>query len=227
MALLTSAPYQNGGNELVLLLVPPQARRVLDVGCGAGDNARRLKSERPSIDIVGVTNNDNEAHLAAPFMSRVHVLDVENELPVDWGDPFDLIIFSHFLEHLRDPCAVIRRILPSLTENGLVLIVVPNTLNWRTRFEFFRGRFNYTQTGILDRTHLRFFTFQTAASELVEPIDELVLVGRTAKGSAPLGLLRRRLLTGWISAQIDSAAVNLAPNLFAGEVALLAQRRHC
>lgn len=108
-----------------------------------------------------------------------------------------------------------------------MIIVVPNTLNWRTRFEFLSGRFNYTQTGILDRTHLRFFTCKTAAMELVEPIDELVLVGRTARGAAPLGLLRRRLLTGWMNAQIDSLAVNLAPNLFGSEVALLAQRRQC
>lgn len=97
MALLTSASYQNNGNELVLLLVPPQACRVLDVGCGAGNNARRLKSKRPSVDIVEVTNNAAEANLAAPFTSRVHVLDIEDELPVDWGEPFDLMIFSHVL----------------------------------------------------------------------------------------------------------------------------------
>lgn len=221
---MIAAPYLNAGNDLVLSLVPADARSILDIGCGAGDNARRLKAARPELKIVGITHNREEALLAAPHMSATHVLDVENDIAVDIGGPYDLLIFSHVLEHMRDPVSVIRRFLPYLAASGHVLIAVPNTLEWRTRLGFLRGRFDYTDQGVLDRTHLRFFTFWTAASELVAPIPELRLVTRKGRGALPLGRLRRRLLPARFNAALDGAAVGRFPNVFSGEVALLARR---
>jgi len=105
-----------------------------------------------------------------------------------------------------------------------VLIAVPNTLEWRTRLRFLRGQFDYADSGILDRTHLRFFTWQTAARELVEPLPELRLLKRKGRGVLPLGRLRRRLLPGRLLRALDEAAVRRFPNILAGEVALLAKR---
>ncbi len=218
-----AAPYVNSGNDLVLSLVPADARHILDIGCGGGDNARRLKETRPGIRIVGITHSAEEAELAAPFMAGVHVLDIERDLATDLGGPFDLLMLSHVLEHTRDPVAVLRRFLPLLAEGGHVLIAVPNTLEWRTRMRFLGGKFQYADHGILDRTHLRFFTYETAARELVEPVSELTLIARQGRGALPFGRLRRRLLPAGLRNVLDEAAVRRLPNVFAGEVALLAR----
>jgi SAM-dependent methyltransferase len=162
--------------------------------------------------------------MAAPFMAATHVIDIERDLDRDLGGPFDLLVFSHVLEHTRNPVDVLRRFLPMLNPRGHVLIAVPNTLEWRTRMCFLRGDFLYADSGILDRTHLRFFTYQTAAKELVEPLPELTLLVRKARGSLPFGRLRRRLLPDHLLKSMDNTAVRCFPNLFAGEVALLAKR---
>jgi SAM-dependent methyltransferase len=220
-----AAPYINAGNDLVLSLVPADAGRILDVGCGAGDNARRLKQAKPDRHIVGITHSRDESEMASPFMAALHIIDIERDLETDLGGPFDLLLFSHVLEHTRDPLEVLRRFLPLLAEGGHVLIAVPNTLEWRTRLRFLRGQFNYADSGILDRTHLRFFTYQTAARELLEPLPELRLVTRKGRGALPFGRLRRRLLPGGLLRALDEAAVRRFPNILAGEVALLARRR--
>lgn len=219
-----AAPYKNSGNELAVSLIPTEARSVLDVGCGAGDNARCLAAVKPGIHVVGITHSAEEAVMAAPFLAAAHVLDIEKEIETDIGGPYDLLLFSHVLEHVRDPLAVIRRFLPWLADDGQVLIVVPNTLEWRTRISFMRGDFQYAEHGILDRTHLRFFTYNTAAAELIEPLSELTLVTRRGRGAAPFGRLRRRLLPDKLRSAIDEMAVRRYPNVFAGEVALLARR---
>lgn len=220
-----AAPYVNAGNPLVLSLVPVGARRILDVGCGGGDNARCLMASGRDLHIVGITHSPEEARMAAAHMAAVHVLDIEREISVDLDGPADLIIFSHVLEHMRDPVAVVSRFLPYLSGDGHVLIAVPNTLEWRTRLGFLFGRFRYAEHGILDRTHLRFFTYDTAASELVDPVPGLNLVTRKGRGALPFGRLRSRVLPGRLSRAADEAAVRWFPNLFAGEVALLAVRR--
>lgn len=225
MASLIAAPYQNAGNELVLSMVPPAARSILDVGCGAGDNARRIRETRPEVRIVGITHSEEEAVLAAPHFEKIIVGDLE-QLDIDRLDgTFDLLILSHVLEHLRDPVQVIRRLLPLLAPAGHVLVAVPNTLEWRSRLALMRGRFDYAAHGIFDRTHLRFFTFNSAPRELFAPIPELVLIDRRGSGAAPLGPLRRRLLPERARVRIDTLAVAHYPNLFARETAMLARRR--
>ena len=220
------APYVNAGNPLVLSMVPEGARRVLDVGCGGGDNARHLRVAHPCIEVVGLTHSAEEADIAAPHMEAVHVIDLEHGLTdaamADWGAPFDLLLFSHVLEHLIDPVAVLRRCLTRLSPGGHVLIAVPNVLEWRTRMQFLRGQFVYADHGIMDRTHMRFFTYQTAHAELVSCIEGLDLLDRRGRGSAPLGPLRRIGPARSLCAALDRVCVSRWPNFCARETVMLA-----
>lgn len=222
-----AAPYVNAGNPLVLSMVPAGIRRVLDVGCGGGDNARHLRAMHPGIAVVGLTHSAEEAAIAAPHMDAVHVIDLERGLSdaamADWGAPFDLLLFSHVLEHLIDPVAVLRRCLTRLEPGGYVLIAVPNVLEWRTRMHFLRGHFVYADHGILDRTHMRFFTYHTAPAELIAPVEGLNLLDRRGRGSAPLGPLRRFGAARGLCTALDQAGVTRWPNFCSRETVMLAR----
>lgn len=222
-----AAPYVNEGNDVVLSLLPANVRRILDVGCGGGDNARHIRAAHPGVEIVGLTHSLDEVEIACSHMDAIHVIDLDHGLTDgalnEWGEPFDLLLFSHVLEHTIDPLAVLKRCLTRLQPGGHVVIAVPNVLEWRTRMKFLLGSFVYTEHGILDRTHMRFFTYETAPAELVTPIKGLVLVQRRARGSVPLGLLRRLSLANPLCRAIDHAGLSWRPNLFSREAAMLAR----
>jgi 2-polyprenyl-3-methyl-5-hydroxy-6-metoxy-1,4-benzoquinol methylase len=198
--------YTNAGNPLAVALTPVDAGAVLDVGCGAGDNSRLLKQRNPALRIVGVTHSAAEAELAHAACDQVHVGDITNLDPTTLGGPFDTLLFSHVLEHVADPVNVLRRLLPTLKTKGSIVILVPNVLQWRVRLEFLRGRFEYADHGVLDRTHLRFYTPRTIVRELIAPIRDLHLVQTQLIGSFPLGPLRYGLLPKSLRAGIDRAA---------------------
>lgn len=222
-----AAPYVNAGNDVVLSLVPAGVRRILDVGCGGGDNARHLRATHPGVEIVGLTHSEEEADIARPNMDAIHVVDLDRGLTdaalEAWGASFDLLLFSHVLEHLLDPLATLQRCLTRLQPGRHVVIAVPNVLEWRTRIKFLHGSFVYTQHGILDRTHMRFFTYETAPAELVAPVEGLTLLDQRPRGSVPLGPLRRIGAARPLWSAVDRAGLRWRPNLFSREVAMLAR----
>lgn len=149
--------------ELVRRLSPPG--RVLDVACGEGFAARDLI--RYGFQVCGVDNDPTALEKAALYYQQTILADVENDLPALDGQ-FEVIIFADILEHLADPAAVLARFTALLAPGGLVVVSVPNVAHWYVRLNLLRGRFDYGQRGILDRTHLRFFTLRTARRFLEE-----------------------------------------------------------
>lgn len=217
--------YANEGNPFVAGLVPRDARRLLDIGCGCGDTGALLKHSRAGLWIEGITFNPLEADKAAAVLDRVHMLDIERDLPSDLG-AFDCLIFSHVLEHVRHPAEVLERFLPHLAADGTLVIAVPNIVEWRTRLRLLRGDFAYAEDGILDRTHLRFFTFDTLERELLTPEVRARLrnVTKIGQGSVPLGPLRRLPFMRDIARAADSFGAVTFPNLFAQQIAIVARK---
>jgi SAM-dependent methyltransferase len=218
--------YQNEGNLLLLSMLSPEVRTILDVGCGAGDNARLIGELAPNdTEIVGITLSPQEAVLAAKQMAEVHVADLDTSDLSFLGERyFDAIILSHVLEHLKDPVEVLRKIVRHLRIGGQMLIAVPNVLEYRNRLRFLIGRFEYEDSGIMDCTHLRFFTWHTADRYLINPIKELQIMHKVPEGAVPLWILRRRLLPVSISRLIDELWVRLLPNLFSWQIVISARR---
>ncbi len=217
--------YENRGNWPLVELLGTGCQRVLDVGCGAGDNAALVKARYPGCRVFGITHGAAEADVARRHLEQCWVFDIEGELPEELAArTFDTLMFSHVLEHLRDPALVLSRFTPLLEAGGAVLIAVPNVLSWRQRVQFLQGRFEYEPSGVLDDTHLRFFTYFTADHYLLGQSPELQLRAKQVTGSVPLCWLRRHLLPNEWSLAIDSWGCRHWPNLFGGQILLKATK---
>jgi SAM-dependent methyltransferase len=135
---------------------------------------------------------------------------------------FDAVVLSHVLEHLSDPATVLRRFSKLLLQGGCAIIAVPNALSWAMRWQFIRGDFEYKSDGVLDDTHLRFFTYLTADRYLLAKSPDLRLVSKSVTGGVPQWWLRRYLLPKSWSTHIDVLGCRVWPNLFGDQVLLKA-----
>jgi 2-polyprenyl-3-methyl-5-hydroxy-6-metoxy-1,4-benzoquinol methylase len=216
--------YKNNGNDLVLKMLRPDARRILDIGCGTGDNARSILNKRPGAKIVGITLSHAEAAIARTYLEQVHVADLETSDLSFIPGSFDAIICSHVLEHLKDPVAVLRRAVRFLTDGGQLVVAVPNVLELKNRLRLLMGKFEYEDVGIMDRTHLRFFTWHTAVKNLIDPVPELHLESKVTEGSFPLWWLRRFVLPSRATRWFDELATRTFPNLFGWQIVICASR---
>ena len=152
-----------------------RGRRALDVGAADGFLAERLTAHGWS-----VTALERDPELAARARGRckeVVVADLESAPPLLHG-PFEAIIYGDVLEHLSDPTAVLRALDQTLAPGGAVIVSVPNVAHLWVRLSLLAGRFDYADRGILDRTHLRFFTRRTLLELLRSAglrVDELAV----------------------------------------------------
>lgn len=143
----------------ILQRVPEGVNRVLDVGCGAGHLGKGLK-ERGVEEVVGIEINQEAASEAKKYLDHVIVGDVEETiLPFEEGH-FDAIIFADILEHLRNPKDVLDRYTRYLSDNGTIIASIPNVRNFEVINRLVGGRWTYQDSGIMDKDHLRFFTFK-------------------------------------------------------------------
>jgi SAM-dependent methyltransferase len=132
--------------------------RVLDVGCGFATTSERL--QRLGNDVTGVEESPVACDVARKRVGRIVQADLQT---ADLGEErFDAIIFADVLEHLPWPVGVLQRYLQWLAPGGSVIISLPNVGLWSVRLAHLAGRWDYAETGVLDRTHLRFFTGRTA-----------------------------------------------------------------
>jgi O-antigen biosynthesis protein len=145
-------------HNLVLGLVAPGSR-VLEFGCSTGYMSKVLH-DRLGASVVGVELNAEAAELAQTECDRVLVGDAEElDLEAELGsERFDAILFADVLEHLRAPAALLKRVRPLLAEGGVVVASIPNIAHASVRLALLGGSFRYRDQGLLDETHLRFFT---------------------------------------------------------------------
>jgi methionine biosynthesis protein MetW len=137
----------------------PRGLSVLDVGCGSGVHGAELKRVHGH-RVVGVDLSPQSIAKAKTRLAEAYMADVTKpELYPFFGSRrFDVIVFSDILEHLYDPSDVLTRHYQLLAPGGHVLISLPNVAIWNVRLSMLAGRFEYRDTGTLDRTHIRFFT---------------------------------------------------------------------
>jgi len=148
--------YYSHARPEVLALVPEDARRILDVGCGTGELGAALR-ERQECEVIGLEPCEEAARAAHERITRVWPLSVEAWLE-DPDYEYDCLICADVLEHLRDPEAVLRELWGCLDPSGTLVVSVPNARHWSVLEALVNGDYPYTDAGLLDRTHLRLFT---------------------------------------------------------------------
>lgn len=202
-------------NPPVATRIPATARRILDVGCGDGTLGRHLR-ERQGARVTGITYSEAEAVRARDGLEEVVVADLDTWEPAPNTPPFDAIICSHVLEHLRDAGRLLRVLRRLVTPQGTLLVALPNVLFWRQRLEFLGGRFQYTRGGLMDSTHLHFYDWRTARElvagngwEVTEAVADGGLPGSRFAGPA------RPILDRW--------AVRVRPGLFGFQLVIRAR----
>jgi SAM-dependent methyltransferase len=135
--------------------------RILEIGCGNGDTSAYAKQSGKCAWACGVELCAEPATIARTKIDRVIVGDVES---IDFGIPdasLDAVLMSEVLEHLVDPWAVVRRLHPLLRPGGVVVAGSPNVAHRSVVWGLLRGDFDYEPEGVMDRTHLRWFTPRT------------------------------------------------------------------
>ena len=143
---------------ILALLGKGRGQRLLDVGAAQGDMAQLLT--RQGYDVTAVEGDPTLAAMARGKCREVIVADLDQPVP-DLHGPFDVVLYADVLEHLKDPQRALRDINQQLKPGGTVLVSVPNIAHLWVRLRLLRGKFDYMDRGILDRTHMRFFTHKS------------------------------------------------------------------
>ncbi len=179
------------------LPVNPDAK-ILEVGCGNGGSGALALSQGKCGTYCGVEICDGPAEIARARITTVIHGDIE-EIELPWEPrTFDVLILSEVLEHLVDPWRTLRKLRPAIKAGGLVFASSPNVSQYRVLAMLLRGDWTLTDCGVMDRTHLRWFTPKTyaglfaASGYVVDSVHELMPFGVMARlaNLATMGRLR-------------------------------------
>jgi len=196
--------YFQSEREDMLPYVPGNCSMLLEIGCGYGNFGKLVKQQRFA-QVWGVELDKDAAAIANQRLDKVicGTFDRNTQLP---HNSFDCIVFNDVLEHLVDPFDTLLYAKELLTEDGVIVASIPNVRYFQNVVDFLIYRnWEYTEQGILDKTHLRFFTYRSIIStftklgyeiktiEGIHPIDEMRLPNRFRYLNWVLWLLRKKI----------------------------------
>lgn len=215
---MTDRVYHNQGNQPVVEQVVGKNLEILDIGCGAGDNAIILHHRGYVID--GITYSEPEAELCRKIMRNVYVHDLNTGLPPDLTSTYDFILCSHILEHLPYPELLLKDLKLFLKKDGKIIVALPNLMHYKSRLKLLRGDFEYEETGIWDNTHLRWYTFVTG-KKLLEK-SGFVVTKSWVEGDMP-ALRLFKILPIKIRKMIFLGLSSISKGLFGSQLLYVAQ----
>jgi GT2 family glycosyltransferase/2-polyprenyl-3-methyl-5-hydroxy-6-metoxy-1,4-benzoquinol methylase len=203
------AQYYKSQRWEVLELIPREATRVLDVGCGAGWLGEAIKSRQDAI-VYGIDSASDAAGEAKRRLDRVWNMPVEEAVSELTDGFFDCIVTADILEHLVDPWTVLAQLRRKLAPNGTLVASIPNVGHWAVISGLVQGSWRYETEGLLDRTHLRFFT-RRSVNELFWTSGLTIIDLRTTMLG---GRIPRRLLKAMRASGLRTDALEVDGRVF-------------
>lgn len=150
--------YFSGARRDMLAFIPENTRLVLEIGCGAGQFSRSIQ-QKFGAETWGIEPNQQAAALAEQVLHRVLTGTVEEHLKNLPDNFFDCICMNDVIEHIADPWVVLQQLKGKLAKSGVLIASIPNVRHYKNLNNLLmRGDWFYTDSGVLDKTHLRFFT---------------------------------------------------------------------
>lgn len=150
--------YYEGLNLKLLAAVPADARHVLELGCANGRLGRRFKESHPHVQWCGVDRSAEAAAVAASYLDRVFSLDIDRLEFAELGRGFDVIVIGDLLEHLARPDEVLEALHDLSAPGARIVCCLPNMAHLSVIERLVAGDISYDAAGLLDRTHLRFYS---------------------------------------------------------------------
>jgi 2-polyprenyl-3-methyl-5-hydroxy-6-metoxy-1,4-benzoquinol methylase len=159
--------YYNNERPEIAFLIPSNIKTILDIGCGQGTFLKSIKG-KTGADTWGIEIVNEAAEKAKDHIDNVLNGKVEDVLSLLPNSYFDCIVFNDVLEHLLEPTEVLIMIRPKLAKNGFIIASIPNVRYFNNLYELLiKKDWEYKDAGILDSTHLRFFT-QISMKRMIE-----------------------------------------------------------
>jgi len=167
---MDQTPIHEMHNPDLLRFIPTNSKNLIEVGCSSGALAREFKKISPDAHYFGVEIDQNYAQSALRYCDQTLVLNIDDADENFWisQKDRDCWIFGDTLEHLKNPWAVLERINEVLPKGGCVVACIPNAQHWSLQVRLNMGDFRYESDGLLDKTHLRWFTRQTIIEMFVD-----------------------------------------------------------
>ena len=160
---MEQTPAHDNANLTVLEMLPSDAKKIIEIGCGSGALAREFKIINPNCNYIGIDIVQDYVNMAARYCDSTVVADIEKQ-DENFFEKYkdrDCWIFADSLEHLVDPWLVLDRVRQVIPDYGTIVACIPNAQNWSIVGNLAIGNFRYKDSGLLDKTHLRWFTRKT------------------------------------------------------------------
>lgn len=153
--------YSNINVDLLNAINAPPIK-VLEIGCGEGWFGKKVKELYPECIYHGVELFPDAAKVAQDNIDEVRIGNIEDPNVMDGVQSgYDLLVFGDVLEHLVDPWATLKALKSRTAEQSTCVACIPNVAHWSMIARLLSGQWTYENAGLLDRTHLRFFTVET------------------------------------------------------------------
>ena len=208
--------------EEIMPLIPPKVNKVIEIGCGTGTTLKWLKENNFVAYTIGFEVNKTAASKATLECDEIIVGNIEKQTDIlkKFEKSIDLLLFLDVLEHLEQPWKVLDYCKTLLSENGIVIASIPNVRSIKVTGPLvFYGQWNYQHSGILDRTHLRFFTKESSIKLFRNTGYKVEAV--VANGS--LRLSDVKTFKGAITAIFNILTLNIFEEFIANQYLILAK----
>jgi len=160
---MQQTPAHEHHNPDLLRFIPVTSKKIVEVGCSSGALAEQFRKISNDCQYIGIEIDQSYASLAQRYCNFCINEDIESSDDNLWSltERADCWIFGDTLEHLKDPWSILKKIKNTMSSSGVIIACIPNVQHWSLQVKLSIGDFRYETSGLLDKTHLRWFTRQT------------------------------------------------------------------